>query len=833
MSVAYDATSAGTSGVNTSGSTASGTSISITAASGADVFFALQIAAGAVAGAPSSVQFNGSAMTLVDSQSADNLGDSAGTYLYRAAGAGTGGAKSITYSIPNNTWYVAGAVSATGVGTVGTAVKAFGVGTAVSSGSITLTTGQLAICAYGSGFGAAHTMSSATGGTNRYLATTAGTAGEANLAISTATATATFGATNASSLQWSSVAVVLSAAGNSYSSGANTTATFTPSVSGVRGARGGANTTAVCTPAVNWGSLANRSATFSTTVAGSKGAHGGANTTVAFASPPSGAKGLHGGANAVSVFGSVVGDAFAGVLTKLGSGRSATIQTIGDSTAYGVGDGNIAVTGAIGGWQSRLGIIIGAALNVNVTAQTYSGPYWGSGTGTWGSATTLYTSSLGGAAPTLLLLNGGAPGTTLVLDESEASTYNLFSFFGTASSPDVFILADGFNDLIVSGISASTYTSRYEALISAVQADCPGVPIIVTTQNVTTVNTSTVLSGVNALTNGLVGQSTPLSPPYQPSTFAGNVWVLDTRQAYASEPIANLLFTGVFNGSSTSGLHPNPDGYSLQANWMVKQLAPGLPAYVSDGANTTVTVSRSSGGVVSGGANRAVAFSTAASGVRGARATANAGVSVTAASGGSLGAKGGADRLVTFNFIVSQGGNHFTDGANRSAVFGRSGSGVRAVLDGANTSSVFGRSVVGRRGAHDTANTGVVWHTAQASHLAGHGTANAAVGWSTGLSNDSELLTSGSWPGTSGTVTFTPQPLTAGDVVTAEISGGGLSVTLPVIEGFYLVQFSPLLTVDGAVVVDPFAFACPSGGSVDLNSIVGPTPVTHRWGVRG
>lgn len=85
MAVAYDATGVGASGLNSTGSAVSGTSFNHTAASGADVFFAIQFT-NSGSGSPSSVQYNGSTMTLVSSQRVNNVSTDGATFLLSCCG---------------------------------------------------------------------------------------------------------------------------------------------------------------------------------------------------------------------------------------------------------------------------------------------------------------------------------------------------------------------------------------------------------------------------------------------------------------------------------------------------------------------------------------------------------------------------------------------------------------------------------------------------------------------------------------------------------------------------------------------------------------------------
>ncbi|QBC87402.1 hypothetical protein [Mycobacterium avium] len=75
-----------------------------------------------------------------------------------------------------------------------------------------------------------------------------------------------------------------------------------------------------------------------------------------------------------------------------------------------------------------------------------------------------------------------------------------------------------------------------------------------------------------------------------------------------------------------------------------------------------------------------------------------------------------------------------------------------------------------------------------------------------------------------GVVTFTPRPAAAGTPVQANITASVLNVSLPVIDGAYLVEFSAV-TLDGELgTIESFVFPSPAGGSVNLNTLVAPAP---------
>ena len=131
------------------------------------------------------------------------------------------------------------------------------------------------------------------------------------------------------------------------------------------------------------------------------------------------------------------------------------------------------------------------------------------------------------------------------------------------SNPDIIIHGTGFNDVNVSTTPAQ-FVTNIRQLITGIKTKCPGVPIIITTENVA--NSSSYDAAFNALANDLVGQSLPVSPPLLASTTVSGVWLMDTRQAYGNTWQPSLM---------TDTLHPNATGYQAQANWMYALLVSG------------------------------------------------------------------------------------------------------------------------------------------------------------------------------------------------------------------------------------------------------------------
>lgn len=180
----------------------SSTSFNFTATSGYDLI------AFVATDRTSTVTLNigGTAMTELTSVANNNVSTNGALRAYRRAGGGTGSAQTVAVSATNSSWVHVNVVAVSGVSSVST-VSAYGNSTSPSH-SVTVSSGQLAIQAFGTGNAGSLTsaISSPTGGTNRYLLNVLG----ADLSVSTATSTATFGVSLDSANPWSSLALVLS-----------------------------------------------------------------------------------------------------------------------------------------------------------------------------------------------------------------------------------------------------------------------------------------------------------------------------------------------------------------------------------------------------------------------------------------------------------------------------------------------------------------------------------------------------------------------------------------------------------------------------------------------
>lgn len=279
----------------------------------------------------------------------------------------------------------------------------------------------------------------------------------------------------------------------------------------------------------------------------------------------------------------------AAMLAKLVAGTDITIQGVGDSTMWGWADG---LYSTMYGWLGRFAIGLGKYYNAHVKIKALAYP---SGF-PYSALVTLYT-AVGSGRPTITVYNGGYPGALIANYLADLTDWL------PVSNPDLVIIQDGFNET-----STSTFTSNYATLISDIQNTyCPGAPIIVTTGNATT---ATQISGhtptfaqiwAAEVTEFISGASLPLSPSLQASTSTNNLWVLDTQQAFPTDPtvLATYLYgsdTGLI--PSGSRLHPIAPGYDLQANWMLGVLAPAaVPALTIDPSTATGTLTAGTAGV--------------------------------------------------------------------------------------------------------------------------------------------------------------------------------------------------------------------------------------------
>ncbi|AEK08327.1 minor tail protein [Mycobacterium phage SirDuracell] len=178
---AYDAVGPGESGFG------SVSDFSFTAAAGADVF--VVVANDRSAAHSGGATYGGVAMTQVASAIHNNTSANGGVAVYRLAGAGTGGAQ--TVSVANGSgWMIANAISFTEVHATITTATNTGTGT-LASQTVSLTSPVgLQILSGGNGGGTTTTFGSFTGVTNRYNKKSTGSL----LAINTVTASGTVSA---------------------------------------------------------------------------------------------------------------------------------------------------------------------------------------------------------------------------------------------------------------------------------------------------------------------------------------------------------------------------------------------------------------------------------------------------------------------------------------------------------------------------------------------------------------------------------------------------------------------------------------------------------------
>ncbi|OYN81788.1 hypothetical protein CG716_05450 [Mycolicibacterium sphagni] len=249
---------------------------------------------------------------------------------------------------------------------------------------------------------------------------------------------------------------------------------------------------------------------------------------------------LQGGSS--SLFGYMLGG-------KLGAGQNVIVQVIGDSTAYGSLDEQWS---SQYGWPGRLCIALGQYYNANVRVLAWNYP---SNTA-YNPAVTIYT-SLSPSAPTITLMLGGWPGAT------GANYLGQQAAMLPVSNPDVVLINTGFNET-----SLSAYLTNYQSLMTVVNTRCPGAPIIVTTQNPTTIaneqfHSLTFAQIFGGLVNLFVpGSTLPLVPALQQSPVFSNTWILDTKQ----------IPGWTASDLNSDGLHPNASGYAKQAAYMFAQL---------------------------------------------------------------------------------------------------------------------------------------------------------------------------------------------------------------------------------------------------------------------
>jgi hypothetical protein len=180
------------------------------APSGSDVFVALSTAV-ASAHTLNSITYNGTAMTLVAGplSHSPSLNPFLGyTWLYRAAGAGTGSAAPLAITFSTQVWCCVDACSYSGVGSLGTVTTASGDSTAPSIGPITYNLGERVLSVIGGGSTRVAGIFAPTGGVSRTTVQTS--TAYATMAVSdSSNSPTTFGATFSTAQLWSAIAVPL------------------------------------------------------------------------------------------------------------------------------------------------------------------------------------------------------------------------------------------------------------------------------------------------------------------------------------------------------------------------------------------------------------------------------------------------------------------------------------------------------------------------------------------------------------------------------------------------------------------------------------------------
>ena len=237
------------------------------------------------------------------------------------------------------------------------------------------------------------------------------------------------------------------------------------------------------------------------------------------------------------------------VTNHLNANQNSIIQFLGDSTVNGYGDSDSPQQG----YPGRVGVQLGTFYNVGTVTQqlaTYGPPY--------GSATTDYT---GAGSNTIQILNGGWDG-GYIAEYISAGMSNLLP----VTNPDCIIIGTGINDMGTHGDSPAQFATDMQAFIGDIQTRCPGVPIVVTTQNAYQLETFSNYTNMITAVLGFAA-SIPMTPVLQKSTAYTQLWVLDTAAAF------NYTFTQSLMYDS---LHPNSAGYDLEASWILAQLAPSV-----------------------------------------------------------------------------------------------------------------------------------------------------------------------------------------------------------------------------------------------------------------
>lgn len=503
----------------------------------------------------SNVACGGGAMTAVGTPSTLTAGLSGNAFIQRYKCVGVpSGAQAISAKSSAAVWMVIGSVSYTGVGSEGSSQTANGTGHSASQ-TPTLSAGSWVLQSFAGYFGTGGiALFTVGGGANRFNGrAVSGSTGEADLAMSDATSSTTFTASDASGNmpRWGGLAHELIPAAIVAPSGISSAEAF------------GALTVADGDANLSPSSIPSAEAVGAPTV-GETGAvlPGAIPSGEAFGAPvvtPGAVTLSPTGIGSREIFGAPWINGPGGpARAKLDLGQDVVLMNVGDSTGFGAFDAEPPATPTTGttkhGSFGRTGLDLGDEYDCNVVVKQFNGT-------AWGSETTL-RSSVGGSSQKITLLSGAINSQALVNQESFLST-NLLQYAATA---DVLIMYEGINDVDVSGLDAADFVAAYQHFIGEVQAAEPNLPIVITTENPTTyTNESQFAANFSALATAYVGSGLPLSPPLQRSPSA-NVWVLDTRQAFNGYTLSTLIYSG------SPTVHPNYLGYKVLADWMSSQL---------------------------------------------------------------------------------------------------------------------------------------------------------------------------------------------------------------------------------------------------------------------
>lgn len=161
--------------------------------------------------AVTSVSYGGVAMTLLGERAYNNTASQGWLRRYGLAGV-AGGAQTIEIVKGGFNWSVAASISVVNVGSVGATTAAHGNGASLSQGPVTNPSGGMVVQSFSKNGAPGNTaFTTVSGGTNR-VNRSGGGANSMALAISTADATATFGATVPDPVNWSGLATVFNPA---------------------------------------------------------------------------------------------------------------------------------------------------------------------------------------------------------------------------------------------------------------------------------------------------------------------------------------------------------------------------------------------------------------------------------------------------------------------------------------------------------------------------------------------------------------------------------------------------------------------------------------------